>query len=89
MINGVRDQVIALACLRHDLPADEARGVDDLPANLRLTIAETVVRGLGGSELRRAFAASVSALLEEARETDPDRERRLREAVRELARVGA
>lgn len=87
MINGVRDQVTALACVRHHLPAHDGRGVDDLPASLRLSIAETLVCGLGASELRRALAASVSALLEEAQAIDPDRERRLRDAVRALARV--
>ena len=87
MINGVRDQVVALACLRHDLPPHEGRGVDDLPASLRLRIAEALVRELSGSELRRAFAASVSALLEEAQLIDADRERRLRETVRGLTRV--
>jgi len=84
MINGVRDQVVALACLRHDLPPHEGRGVDDLPASLRLRIAEALVRELSGSELRRAFAASVSALLEEAQLIDADREQRLRETVWEL-----
>ena len=86
MINAVREQVIALACLRNDLPAHEGRGVDDLPADLRQALAETLVGHLDRCELRRAFTASVGALLEEAQRVDPDRERRLRETVRELAR---
>ena len=84
MINGVRDQVIALACLRHELPADQGRGVDDLPAGLRQSLAETLVRELDGHELRRAFTASVGALLDEAQEVDPDRAQRVRETVWEL-----
>ncbi len=87
MINGIRDQVVALACLRYDLPAHEGRGVDDLPADLRLRIAETLVRELDAGELRRAFAAAVSALLEQVQEIDPDRERRLREVVQALTRL--
>lgn len=87
MINGVRDQVVTLACLRHRLPAQQGRGVDDLPADLRQSIAETLVRGLDGTELRRAFAMSVSILLHEARRVDPDRERRLRGAARELVQI--
>jgi len=86
MISGVRDQVIALACLRHELPAHQSRGVDELPAGLRQRIAETLVRELDGRELRRAFAASVGALLDEAKQVDPDREQRLRETVWELVR---
>ena len=70
-----------LACLRHQLPAHEGRGVDDLPAGLRHTLAETLVRELDGRELRRAFTASVAALLDEAQRVDPDREQRLRETV--------
>lgn len=84
MINGVRDQVITLACLRHDLPAHQGRGVDDLPAGLRHSFAQTVVRDLEPRELRRALSSSVEALLDEARHVDPDRERRLCETVREL-----
>ncbi len=87
MINSLRAQVVALACLRHDLPAHEGRGVDDLPARLRLRIADTLVRGLEASELRRAFAASVSALLEEAQQIDADRERRIRDVLQELGHV--
>jgi len=84
MINGVRDQVITLACLRHELPANQGRGVDDLPAGLRQSVAETLVRELDGRELRRAFAASIGALLAEAQQVDPDREQRLRETTWEL-----
>ena len=80
-INGVRDQVITLACLRHGLPAHEGRGVDDLPAGLRQSLAETLVRELDERELHRALTASVGALLEEAQRVDPDREQRLRETV--------
>ena len=50
-INGVRDQVTMLACLRHGLPTPEGRGVDDLPAGLRQSLAETLVRGLDEREL--------------------------------------
>jgi len=84
MIDCVRDQVVALACLRHGLPAWEGRGVDDLPAGLRQRLAETLVRDLSRQELCRAFTASVRALLREARHVDPDREQRLRETVRGL-----
>lgn len=84
MINAMREQVITLACLRHELPAHEGRGADDLPAGLRQGLAETLVRDLSRHELRRAFTASVGALLDEAQRADPDREQRLRETVWEL-----
>jgi hypothetical protein len=84
MINRVRDQVIMLACMRHDLPAHEGRGVDDLPAALRRSVEETLVRELDEPELHRAFAGAVGALLEEAKHFDPEREQRLRATVWEL-----
>jgi hypothetical protein len=88
MINGVRDQIIMLACLRHELPPHHGRGVDDLPAPLRQGLEETLVRELEGRELRRAFTASVGALLHEAKQVDPDREQRLHKTVWELVRTG-
>ncbi len=84
MLDAVRDQVIVLACLRHGLPTQEGGGVDDLPGGPRHAIAETVVRGLDGPELRRALGASVDALLDEARRADPAREQRLCETLRDL-----
>ena len=83
-INGVCDQVIMLACLRQGLPAHEGRGVDDLPAGLRHSLAETLVRELDARELRRAFTAAVGTLLAEAQQVDPNREQRLRKTVWEL-----
>jgi hypothetical protein len=67
--------------LRHELPAHEGRGVDELPAGLRQRLAETLVRELDAHELRRAFTSSVGALLDEAQRVDPEREQRLRETV--------
>lgn len=70
MIDGLRDQVVALACARHGLPAYEGRGVDDLPTGVTETLAETVVRGLDPTELSRAFANATRALLNEAEHVD-------------------
>lgn len=88
MINGVRDQAIALACRNHGLASHQGRGVDDLPADLRSSIAQTLVRGLDDAELRRAFAASVGVLLDVAAREDPVRARRIRGVARELAGEG-
>jgi len=88
MIDNVRDQVITLACLRHELPAQEGRGADDLPADLRRALAQTLVRDLDRPELCRAFTACVDALLDEAQRVDPDRERRIRDTVSELVHTG-
>jgi len=87
MVNGLRDHVVSLACLRHGLPADQGRGVDDLPPDVMQTIAKTLVRGLKRSELSTAFANAITALIDEAEQIDPGLASRLREPARELVRT--
>lgn len=89
MVNGVRDHVVSLACLRYGLPAHQGRGVDALPAEVREMLAETVVRGLDRSELSRAFAHAITALLDEAERIDPDLASRLSAPARELVCTAA
>ncbi|TDC25500.1 hypothetical protein E1265_06950 [Streptomyces sp. 8K308] len=69
-ISGVRDQVLALACLRLGLPTAYAKGADQLPAGITGPLAEALVRELGAAELRRALAAATRALLDELRAAD-------------------
>ncbi|RIQ24371.1 hypothetical protein [Jiangella rhizosphaerae] len=61
MINGLRDQVVALACLRHGLPAWHGRGVDALPDAVTGPLAGTLVGTLDDTALRRAMTAAVSS----------------------------
>jgi len=89
MVDGLRDHVVSLACLRHGLPADQARGVDDLPPGARATIAKTLVGGLGPSELSTAFANAMTALIGEAEQIDPGLASRLREPAGELVRTAS
>ena len=56
MISAVRDQVLALACLRHELPAVHGRGMDSLPREATGAVAQALVRSLDTTELKRAFA---------------------------------
>lgn len=70
MINGLRDHVVSLVCARHGLPVSQGRGVDDLPADVTETLAETLVRGLDRAELCRAFESATRALLSEAEHVD-------------------
>jgi hypothetical protein len=46
MVSGVRDHVLALACLRHGLPAAQGRGMDGLPPAVTAIIAGALVRSL-------------------------------------------
>ncbi|MFL5935744.1 MAG: nucleotidyltransferase domain-containing protein [Gaiellaceae bacterium] len=65
---AVRDHALSLACLRHGLPAVQARGYDDLPADMLRRFEDTHVASLDADALRRALAASVHALVGEGSE---------------------
>jgi hypothetical protein len=65
-VGAVRDHALSLACLRRGLPAAQARGYDDLPAETLARCAATHVGALESEALRTALAASVSALVREA-----------------------
>ena len=85
MISGMRDQVLALACLRHGLPTKEARGIDRLPTEVTAPLEEGLVRSLDPKELSRAFGAVTEALIEEASRADSALAHRLEPVLRELA----
>ena len=85
MISGMRDQVLALACLRHDLPTVHGRGFDRLPPEATAAIEPAIVRSLDIPELKRAFAAATEALLGEIELADPALADRLAGPLGELA----
>jgi predicted nucleotidyltransferase len=87
MINTVRDQVVTLASVRHELPAAHARGADDLPDPVRITVTNSVVSELSEGELRRAFGVLIEALLIEATHVDAAQAAELAEPLRELVRT--
>lgn len=67
-IGAVRDHALSLACLREGLPAVQARGYDDLPAELLAGFEDTHVRELEPQALRFSLAAAVRELLREGDE---------------------
>jgi hypothetical protein len=69
-VAAVRDHALSLACLRRGLPAVQARGYDDLPPAILAGFDRTHVRSIEREALRRALAASVAALLNEAAEAN-------------------
>jgi hypothetical protein len=70
MISGMRDHVLALACLRHDLPTVHARGFDRLPPDATAALEPALVHSLEIPALKRAFATVTETLLSEARLAD-------------------
>src|SRR5439155_21442420 len=70
MVSAMRDQVLALACLRHDLPAREGRGLDRLPEDLRTRYEDALVPGMSVDAIGRAFRAATALALEEIGHVD-------------------
>jgi len=86
MISGVRDQVLALACLRDGLPHLQGRGLDRLPETVTRPIQQALVKTLEPGELWRAFGVAMDALVAETRLVDRSLADRIEPTLRELAR---
>ena len=69
MLNGMRDQVISLLCLREGLDPDHGRGVDLLPGSVRQRLIATIARGVEREELIRAFTELTALLVGEVDQT--------------------
>lgn len=84
LISGVRDQVLALACLRLGYTTRFAKGADLLPAELTATLEPALVRSLTHTELRRALGAVAAAFRAELNRTDSALAARLRPMLEEI-----
>jgi hypothetical protein len=67
-ISSTRDYALSLACRRSGLPANEGRGFDDLPAEVRDSFLGALVRSLERDELLRALGCAIEGLLRQADE---------------------
>ncbi len=81
MISGIRDNALALACIRHGLPAVHARGMDLLPGGVAAQFEGSFVRLLDTAELSRAFRVVIHGLLSEIRCVDEELAGRLHETL--------
>ena len=84
-IGGIRDQTLALACLRFGEPTDYAKGADALPSAVTGELEAALVRSLALEELRRALRVAATRLLGELDATDAGQAQRLEQPIRELA----
>lgn len=73
MIRGVRDQAMALACLRHGVPAVHGKGFDQLPAELLERLQEAAGGRMDRAKITRAFRFVLGALIDELSFLDPAR----------------
>ena len=85
MISGMRDQALALACIRHGLSAAHGRGIDQLPSGVTTQLESSLVRQLDTTELLRAFRVVTDGLLNEIRSADAELAGRLQEALTHLS----
>ncbi len=67
-ISGARDCALSLACRRRGLPANEGRGFDALPPDVRDSFTGALVASLERDELLRALGCMIERLLGEADE---------------------
>lgn len=87
-ISAVRDQVIALACLRLGHTTSYAKGAHLLPHELTGPLETALVQSLDEAELRRALEAVVVSLGRELELTDPALAARLQPMLTELTQHG-
>jgi hypothetical protein len=85
MLNGMRDNVLALACRRCGVDAVQGRGLDDLPEDEKTRAAESRAGSLERDELRRAFRMTTEVLLEELRRADSVLEAKIRRPLNIIA----
>ena len=67
-ISSLRDHGLSLACRRRGLPAQNGRGYDELPAEVRGGFKSALVMTLERNELQRALNHALEGLLREADE---------------------
>ncbi len=85
MISGIRDNALALACLRHDLSTTHGRGLSQLPAAVTDPFADALVRKIDPPELARALRHAIDCLLKEIQHANPTLAAKLQETLASLS----
>lgn len=88
MISGIRDNALALACIRHGLPVVHGRGFDELPKELTARFEDALVRHVGAAEVSRAFQVVIGEFRREMRSTNGKLAERLEETLQLLSETG-
>jgi len=81
MVTGVRNYALALACVRHGLPAVYGRGTDQLPSEITAKFDLALVQCLNAKELTRAFQVVIDGFIGEVRCADETLADRLQETA--------
>ena len=84
-IRAIRDNTLALGCLRFGLPSAYAKGVDRLPSQLTEPALEAFARSLDAAELARALEAAARLFVDELKRNDVAVAERLEKVLLERA----
>ena len=84
MVSGVRDNALALACLRHGQETVHGRGIHLLPPEVAATFEPALVTALTHAELTRAFRAAIALLQTEIQLANPELAVKLSPALADL-----
>lgn len=85
MLSGMRNEMLALACARSGVESSQGRGFDDLPDEEKTRFVLCYPCSITAAELRRAFAATMNALLSEIRYLDRSLLTRIEATLTEVA----
>jgi len=85
MVSGVRDHALALACIRHGLPAVHGRGIDRLPKEVTAQFESALVQQMSTPELSRAFRVAVEGFRAEVQAADEKLGERLQETLASIS----
>jgi hypothetical protein len=85
MISGVRDHALALACIRHNLPAVHGRGIDRLPKEMTARFESALVQQISTAALCRAFRVAVACFKAEVQAADEKLGERLQDTLDSLS----
>jgi hypothetical protein len=69
-ISGLRDNLLALLCIRFDQPYLHGRRIDQLPKDVTGPFENLLIRSLDQEELHRALNATARAFIDEIRRHD-------------------
>jgi hypothetical protein len=72
LISALRDQTLALACVRLGEPPAYARGVDRLPPEVLARYEEALIPSLDPRELRRRLAVATDLFIGEVAAAEPE-----------------
>ncbi len=84
-VSALRNQVLALACIRHGLPHRDGRGFDRLPPGVLNPLRGSFAGRLEAEAIHPAFQSVTRAFLIEAGHADAGLARRLQTPLREMA----